>query len=318
VMEQRYQKFAQLQVRNLAGYRRLRAERIAEGDRSLESLPSIVVVIDELGDLMMVAKEQIESLLVRLTQLSRATGIHLVLATQRPTVNVITGNIKANVPTRIAFMVASGTDSQTIIDMGGAEELLGHGDLLYLPADQGTPTRAQCGFVSDEECVATAGFWREQADGRRHTRRLPAGDALQSGHSSNGRHQEQRETPAEQGLVTAPATFTPAVATAQNEEWGGDNAAASTARAAASRPASSGPEDADYELAKARVIDLGVASISLLQRKLGWGYTKAARMIDLLEERGVIGKEKGGGQQRDVLIGREPEPEPEPEAAAEG
>ncbi|HXR66885.1 MAG TPA: DNA translocase FtsK, partial [Ktedonobacteraceae bacterium] len=150
-MERRYRLFSQLGVRNLDGYRKMRAERLARGDQTLNNLPAIVIIIDELADLMMAAPDEVEGLICRLAQLARATGIHLVVATQRPSVDVITGLIKANIPTRISFMVSSAVDSRTIIDMGGAERLLGRGDMLYLPADAGKPERIQGAFVADEE-----------------------------------------------------------------------------------------------------------------------------------------------------------------------
>ena len=158
-MERRYRLFSELGVRNLDGYRKLRREK----DPSLEALPAIVIIIDELADLMMAAADEVEKLICRLAQLARATGIHLILATQRPSVDVITGLIKANIPTRISFMVSSATDSRTIIDMGGAERLLGRGDMLYLPADAGRPERIQGAFLGDEEAQALADFWRHQS-----------------------------------------------------------------------------------------------------------------------------------------------------------
>src|SRR5205807_447439 len=162
-MEKRYRLFSQLGVRNLDGYRKLRAEKIVRGDFSLKNLPAIVMIIDELADLMMAAPEEVEGMICRLAQLARATGIHLVVATQRPSVDVITGLIKANIPTRISFMVSSAVDSRTIIDMGGAERLLGRGDMLYLPADAGRPERIQGSFVADEEVERLVLYWRQQA-----------------------------------------------------------------------------------------------------------------------------------------------------------
>src|SRR5437667_3427698 len=159
-MERRYRLFSQIGVRNLDGYRKLRAEKIAHGDESLKNLPAIVIIIDELADLMMAAPEEVEGMICRLAQLARATGIHLVIATQRPSVDVITGLIKANIPTRISFMVSSAVDSRTIIDMGGAERLLGRGDMLYLPADAGKPERIQGAFVADEEAEKLVAYWR--------------------------------------------------------------------------------------------------------------------------------------------------------------
>src|SRR5437667_5799441 len=159
-MERRYRLFSQLGVRNLDGYRKLRAYKIAHGDSSLENLPAIMIIIDELADLMMAAPEEVEGMICRLAQLARATGIHLVIATQRPSVDVITGLIKANIPTRISFMVSSAVDSRTIIDMGGAERLLGRGDMLYLPADAGRPERIQGSFLADEEAEKLVAYWR--------------------------------------------------------------------------------------------------------------------------------------------------------------
>ena len=171
-MEQRYRLFSQLGVRNLNGYRRLRAEKIAHGDTTLNNLPAIVIIIDELADLMMVASEEVEGLICRLAQLARATGIHLVVATQRPSVDVITGLIKANIPTRLAFMVSSSVDSRTIIDMGGAERLLGRGDMLYLPADAGKPERIQGAFVADDDAECLAKYWRKQFEDLKATGRF--------------------------------------------------------------------------------------------------------------------------------------------------
>jgi len=161
-MEKRYRLFSQLGVRNLDGYRKLRVERGARAEESLKNLPAIVIIIDELADLMMAAPEEVEGLICRLAQLARATGIHLVVATQRPSVDVITGLIKANIPTRISFMVSSAVDSRTIIDMGGAERLLGRGDMLYLPADAGKPERIQGAFVADEEAERLVQYWHQQ------------------------------------------------------------------------------------------------------------------------------------------------------------
>ncbi|WP_052891161.1 DNA translocase FtsK [Thermogemmatispora carboxidivorans] len=166
-MERRYRLFSRLGVRNLDSYRKLRNERLARGDNSLQNLPAIVIIIDELADLMMTAPEEVEGLICRLAQLARATGIHLVVATQRPSVDVITGLIKANIPTRISFMVSSAIDSRTIIDMGGAERLLGRGDMLYLPADAGKPERIQGAFVADEEIERLVTYWKEQASQHR-------------------------------------------------------------------------------------------------------------------------------------------------------
>lgn len=163
-MTDRYNKFAEYGVRNLEGYNKKVEEVLATGDvnaEQLKKLPQIVIIVDELADLMMVAPGEVESSIVRLSQLARAAGIHLVIATQRPSVNVITGLIKANVPSRIAFAVSSGVDSRTIIDMNGAEKLLGNGDMLYAPYGQQKPVRVQGAFISDKEVGAIVDFLKE-------------------------------------------------------------------------------------------------------------------------------------------------------------
>ncbi len=257
-MERRYRLFSQLGVRNLESYRKMRLERIALGDLSLNNLPSIVIIIDELADLMMAAPEEVEGMICRLAQLARATGIHLVVATQRPSVDVITGLIKANIPTRISFMVSSSVDSRTIIDMGGAERLLGRGDMLYLPADAGRPERIQGAFLSDDEAQKLADYWRQQIV--EHA----------------------------QALGEAPL---PAGVEAQ-EEPGWELKAESDDEFEL--------EDDLLEKAEEVVREYGRASISLLQRRLRVGYSRAARLIDLLEEHGVIGRSEAAGRAREV------------------
>jgi len=258
-MEKRYRLFSQLGVRNLDGYRKLRTERIAHGDETLKNLPAIVIIIDELADLMMAAPEEVEGLICRLAQLARATGIHLVIATQRPSVDVITGLIKANIPTRISFMVSSAVDSRTIIDMGGAERLLGRGDMLYLPADAGKPERIQGAFVADEEAERLVEYWRRQT--------------------------AQHAT--ESGQENAPGV---------EPGW-----------EVSERPSDEFElEDDLLEQAEQVVQEYERASISLLQRRLKIGYSRAARLIDLLEERGVISRAEPGGRSREVLEPRGP------------
>jgi S-DNA-T family DNA segregation ATPase FtsK/SpoIIIE len=154
-MERRYQLFSKLGVRNLDGYRLRREE-----DPSLEPLPYLVVIIDELADLMLTTPDEVETLLVRLAQMARATGIHLLIATQRPSVDVLTGLIKANVPARIAFAVTSQTDSRVILDMPGAERLLGRGDMLFLPPDAARPQRIQGSFIDDRDLQYLVEHWR--------------------------------------------------------------------------------------------------------------------------------------------------------------
>lgn len=162
-MTDRYKKFADCNVRDLKGYNE-KIDKLADipDDKKPKKLPQIVIIIDELADLMMVAPGEVEDSICRLAQLARAAGIHLVIATQRPSVNVITGLIKANVPSRIAFAVSSGVDSRTIIDMNGAEKLLGKGDMLFYPAGFPKPQRVQGAFVSDEEVGRVVEFLTEQ------------------------------------------------------------------------------------------------------------------------------------------------------------
>ena len=167
-MTDRYNKFAEYGVRNLEGYNKKVEEVLATGEveeDSIKKMPQIVIIVDELADLMMVAPGEVEGAIVRLSQLARAAGIHLVIATQRPSVNVITGLIKANVPSRIAFAVSSGVDSRTIIDMNGAEKLLGNGDMLFAPQGQQKPIRVQGAFISDKEVSAIVDFLKEQNSG---------------------------------------------------------------------------------------------------------------------------------------------------------
>ena len=164
-MSDRYQKFALFGVRDLKGYNeKVDSIQDIEDENKPIRLPQIVIIIDELADLMMVSSNEVEDAIVRLAQLARAAGIHLIIATQRPSVNVITGLIKANVPSRIAFSVSSGIDSRTIIDMNGAEKLLGKGDMLFYPQGYQKPARVQGAFVSDEEVTAVTEFLKEHCD----------------------------------------------------------------------------------------------------------------------------------------------------------
>lgn len=166
-MSDRYKKFAECNVRDLKGYNeRITSAPVEEGEEAPKKLPQIVIVIDELADLMMVAAKEVEESICRLAQLARAAGIHLIIATQRPSVNVVTGLIKANIPSRVALMVSSGVDSRTIIDQNGAEKLLGNGDMLFYPSGYVKPVRLQGAFVSDGEVQKVVDFWKEQATGQ--------------------------------------------------------------------------------------------------------------------------------------------------------
>ncbi|MDA0302615.1 MAG: DNA translocase FtsK, partial [Chloroflexi bacterium] len=246
-METRYRRFAQVGVRNIEAY-----NKKPEHGRAL---PYWCVVIDELADLMLAAPYQVEQQLVRLAQLARATGIHLVVATQRPSVDVITGLIKANFPTRIAFAVSSQIDSRTILDQGGAEKLLGKGDMLYVPPDAQKPKRVQGVYVSDEEIEAVVNFWT--AD--RFKKLVP----------------DKYDNELERALEQA-------------ESLGSDESTAG--------------DDPMLEKAIDVAKQSRTLSTSMLQRKLGIGYPRAAKVMDLLEERGVVGPGESGGKPRNVLI----------------
>jgi S-DNA-T family DNA segregation ATPase FtsK/SpoIIIE len=218
-------------------------------------MPYIVVVVDELADLMMLAPQETERAICRLAQMARATGIHLIIATQRPSVDVVTGLIKANFPARIAFAVASSVDSRVILDIPGAERLLGRGDMLFMPPDVAEPVRLQGAFVSDEELRRLVRYWK------------------------GGR---ELEAPTTTTLATPPpseATQLPLQEKlAPLIEFEDDLL----------------PDAIEVLLAEDR------ASISLLQRRLRIGYTRSARIVDLLEEMKIIGPPQSGGQTRDV------------------
>ena len=265
-MEKRYRLFSQLGVRNLDGYRKQRLERRSRGDNSLKNLPAIVIIIDELADLMMSAPEEIEGMICRLAQLARATGIHLVIATQRPSVDVITGLIKANIPTRISFMVSSAVDSRTIIDMGGAERLLGRGDMLYLPAEASKPERIQGAFVADDEIENLVTYWKQQVTER--------AALLSSSKNAAEKSSRAGEVPP----VVEPGW--------EISEYVSDGVEL---------------EDDLLEEAERVVREYERASVSLLQRRLRISYSRAVRLIDLLEARGVIGPSEMGGRAREVF-----------------
>ncbi len=244
-MVKRYSMFATANVRDIKGYNEYAS---MSGERELEQ---IIIVIDELADLMMVSPHEVEDSICRLAQMARAAGMHLVIATQRPSVDVITGLIKANVPSRIAFSVSSQIDSRTILDMGGAEKLLGKGDMLFLPMGASKPKRLQGAFVSDKEIERIVEFVK--ADSSAHYNE----DIIE--HIENGAEDHQ----------------------------------------------SADESDADDLLPQAIeiVVELGQASASLLQRKLKVGYSRAGRLIDQLEERGIIGPHEGSKPRR-VLMSR--------------
>ncbi|MEZ0395139.1 MAG: DNA translocase FtsK 4TM domain-containing protein [Anaerolineales bacterium] len=254
-MDNRYHKFAEIGARNIQDYN---ARMAAQGGKRL---PQLVVVIDELADLMMIAPDETERTITRLAQLARATGIHVVIATQRPSVDVVTGLIKANFPARIAFAVASNTDSRVILDQPGAERLLGRGDMLFQAPDAPAPVRLQGVFVSDIEIARLVDYWRAQA-------------GASSPYAAAG-------TP---GIVDVPVAGGVPLRQVPMFEM---------------EPEMRG----DPLLAEATdlVRREGRASVSMLQRRLRIGYTRAARLIDTLEEQGIVGPPEPGTGVRDVL-----------------
>ncbi len=278
-MERRYKIFARLGVRNLESYKQL-ARRRAD----LEPMPYILIVIDELADLMMMAPDEVETHLCRLAQMARATGIHLIIATQRPSVDVITGLIKANFPSRIAFAVTSQVDSRVILDVPGADQLLGRGDMLYMAADAAKLVRIQGTYVSDREVEKLVAFWRSATPPEPEVRDQQQGAKPGGSLGLNG--------PPYSGTLPGPRpnpTPTPPTPTTPEETF---------------RPPAEflSADEQDHLLGQA--IDLVQqhqrASASLLQRRLRIGYSKAAQLIDLLEQQGVVGPPEGG-RSREVL-----------------
>ncbi|MES2213753.1 MAG: DNA translocase FtsK 4TM domain-containing protein [Patescibacteria group bacterium] len=227
-----------------------------EAAKQIETMPYIVIIIDELADIMQAYPRELESAIVRLAQMSRAVGIHLILSTQRPSVNVITGLIKANIPSRLALQVSSQIDSRTILDMSGAEKLLGAGDMLYLSGEMSQPQRIQSAYISESETKAVVKYLVDS-----YANEIPSEIDMTGGNSKN--------------MIFE--------ATLDDEKMEND--------------------DDLYEDARQTVLEAGKASTSYLQRKLGIGYARAARLIDILEERGVIGP-GSGAKPREVLEGR--------------
>jgi len=253
-MDNRYHIFAQIGARNIADYN---ARMAAQGGKKL---PFLVVIIDELADLMMISPDETERTITRLAQLARATGIHLVIATQRPSVDVVTGLIKANFPARVAFAVASGVDSRVILDQPGAERLLGRGDMLFQAPDSPSPVRLQGVFVSDMEIQRLVDYWRNLA-GQGSPMAAAAGgpvDAISSGVPLKQVPMFEEMAPLEKG-------------------------------------------DPLLEDAISLVRREGRASVSMLQRRLRIGYTRAARLVDTMEEKGIISQAQPNSQVREVL-----------------
>ena len=254
-MMDRYDKFEDSKTKNIESYNAYleKKNKNLPEESKLPLLPYIVVIIDELADLMVVAKNEVEDSIMRITQMARAAGIHLIVATQRPSTNVITGVIKANIPSRISFAVSSQIDSRTILDMGGAEKLLGKGDMLFLPMGESIPQRIQGAFVSEEEINRLVDFVCKQQTAVYDDRfNLDQGTGISSTHGDYD----------------------------QNDV---DN------------------DDQLYGAALEFVVQTKKASASLLQRKFKIGYNRAARLIDMLEERGIVGPQQGS-KPREVLV----------------
>jgi DNA segregation ATPase FtsK/SpoIIIE-like protein len=279
-MEERYRKFSESGSRNITDYN----THLRPGT---EKMPYIVVIIDELADLMMLAPEETERAITRIAALARATGIHLVIATQRPSVDVVTGLIKANFPARIAFAVAGGVDSRVILDQPGAERLLGRGDMLYMSGNSPAPIRLQGTFVSDQEIDNLVRYWRVEAVDQ------PAPAFLNLAAPA---------APAAHAAPEAAPTSAPSPHEQRQQDFWDSYASAASGEADALEPLSPHEDDL-YEKAVDLIRRQKKASVSMLQRKLRIGYTRAARLIDIMEEQGVVGPAKeGSSKPRDVLI----------------
>lgn len=254
-MERRYEVFEESKTKNITSYNQLienKNKKLSE-DEQLPKMPYIVVIVDELADLMLVAGKEVEDSIMRITQMARAAGIHLIIATQRPSTDVITGLIKANIPSRISFAVSSSIDSRTILDMTGAEKLLGKGDMLFLPMGESQPERIQGAFISEEEIKKIVDHTVKQQKASFDPNFENLDHVESSGASSSSKHEvEEYDDPLYNDIVEF-------------------------------------------------VIQSGKASASLLQRRFKLGYNRAARIVDLLEERGIIGPQNGS-KPREVLV----------------
>lgn len=280
-MERRYKIMAKAGVRNIKGYNSRPIEKQAslfgegeEAARLPDRMPYIVIIVDELADLMMTAQAEIENYIARLAQLSRAVGIHMILATQRPSVDVITGTIKANFPARIAFQVAQKNDSRTILDANGADKLLGRGDMLFLPPGASKLIRAQGALTSDDDIRRVVDFIKKQCPDRVED----SGDAEAAG-AGPGKPEAPKVA------LAAPGEAKPVPSFDEMLAKGGDDA----------------EDDQLIEMAVQIIRETQRASTSSLQRRLRIGYTRAARIMDVLEERGIVGPARGSDP-REILI----------------
>ena len=253
-MERRYDVFEEHKTKNIEGYNKLVEEKNKKlaDDEKLATMPYIVVIVDELADLMLVAGKEVEDSIMRITQMARAAGIHLIIATQRPSTDVITGLIKANIPSRISFAVSSSIDSRTILDMTGAEKLLGKGDMLFLPMGESTPERIQGAFIDESQIKKVVDYTVSQQKA-----------SFDQNFINLDNVDNNQEMPVKH----------------EKEEY----------------------DDPLYNDIVEFVITQGKASASLLQRRFKLGYNRAARIIDLLEERGIIGPQNGS-KPREVLV----------------
>jgi DNA segregation ATPase FtsK/SpoIIIE, S-DNA-T family len=278
-MDRRYKLFAKLGARNIEGYN----EKLAA--RGEQMLPYIVILIDELADLMLSAPEDVERYICRIAQMARATGIHLVIATQRPSVDVVTGLIKANFPARIAFAVTSQVDSRVILDTPGAEQLLGRGDMLFMAPDASKLQRLQGCYVSDRETQRLVRYWKG----------VRSFDAADEG----GVADDLAGASGSEGMASAPGGPAPAA----EPPWlpGQESLQQPLWSDMAALEENAGDGDQMYRQAVDEVRKASKASVSLLQRRLRIGYSRAARLIDELEAKGVIGPDLGGSRGREVL-----------------
>ena len=286
-MDTRYKQFAEVGARNLGDFNE------STQRRGEEPLPRIVVLIDELADLMLQSPIETEKTICRLAQMARATGIHLVVATQRPSVDVVTGLIKANFPARISFAVASSTDSRVILDQVGAESLLGRGDMLFLNPEAGHPNRLQGCFVSDKEVEGLIAWWKKEmeAEKRKHQATEPEPEAAEEEYVAN--RKPELETPWETTVAEMAA-----------ERLINSGAKGGNGSARGGGGGSNSDEDSEDDLIK-RALDIiktsGNASTSLLQRKLRIGYPRAARLMEELQEMGYVGAaSRQAGKGREV------------------
>jgi S-DNA-T family DNA segregation ATPase FtsK/SpoIIIE len=300
-MERRYKLFAKIGVRNLDSYRAMARER-----KDLETMPYIVIIIDELADLMMMAPDDVETLICRLAQMARATGIHLIIATQRPSVDVVTGLIKANFPSRIAFAVTSQIDSRVILDQPGAEQLLGRGDMLFNAADSPRVFRVQGTHLSDEEVEHIVRFWRtaeppaepdtpgDKAPSPRVTERINMDDL-------------EPELAKVDRLPVFPREPVPHTDHGQSTHAPTDDDGEVAGMQPIAEYLSTGEQDALLPEAIKLVQQHKRASASLLQRRLRIGYSKASQLIEMLEQQGIVGP-ADEGRSREVLVGNENRP----------